>query len=279
MDGDFGATGSGFGDLDDFTQGPGTTLNTGSHDRGQSSPFVPRSPRTGYGDPSGLSSGGNNNDATNRDGGRGGPTAFGDDDNFPPVNGTNNSAYNDNHDDDPFLDEDSGERREEGEGFVAEAYSFGMPNGVSLAANDTNNSYVPPTVIGAGGPSPASSGGGGMNGFFEEMNSIAKTQDTSRQISGGEDASRQRSSNQPQQGSGAGNGLSRPAGNSLELEIDEEARKAVAVVQEQMRKEVESRRKEEEDLKKEQRELAQEELKDFYERRRQQVERRSKANQ
>lgn len=274
MDGDFGAAGGGFGDLDDFTQGPSPSLDTGSNERSRSSPFAPRSPRTAYGDPSGLSRGssGGYDDIKNGSNGRG-TSAFGESDNFPPLNGTHNSTSNRSNDDDPFLSEESG-RRGDADGFVAEAYSFGIPNGVS-AGNDSNNTYVPPTIIGGGEPS----GGRGVNGFFEELNSVVKTQDTSRQISA-DDPSRQRSSIQQQQGGGAGvSGSTRPTGSSLELEIDEEARKAVAVVQEQMRKEVEARRKEEEDLKKEQRELAQEELKDFYERRRQQVERRSKANQ
>ncbi|PFH36520.1 hypothetical protein BESB_047120 [Besnoitia besnoiti] len=258
MDGDFGAASGGFGDIDDFASSQDMSLNPSPLPaQSSTSPFVSRSPREDSGANLQLSGG------------------FGDSDlsAFQPgadtfVNGVRDAS----RDVDPFFDNAS---RAADTFLVEENDMFLMEgNGEKRTSSEigAGSGYSPPVFQEERAASQKRLGEedefstpGHMNGVYGLMPEPTPAEPQIRK--------EEMPNGQPAQNS------QRSTSANVDTQVDEQARRAVEAVQEQMRREVEARRREEDEMKREQRELAQEELKDFYERRKQLIERRSKANQ
>ncbi|KEP65210.1 UNVERIFIED_CONTAM: hypothetical protein HHA_213030 [Hammondia hammondi] len=249
MDGDFGATGGGFGDMADFTSSPGLSLNAPVLSAEASSPFS-RSPRHEQRQPQLSSGSGGYEDVSS--------SVYSQND-----HGCLNGVRSSPQDDDAFF----AEERPVNDSFLEEndVFAMGRDN------REVGDGYSPPPLQAGGNATQKRDVGfdgrvspdGQANGVY------GPPQDSPLGEASHEEAPK----------SVPGQQAPRMVSGNVEAEIDEQARQAAEAMQEQLRQEVEGRRREEEALKREQRELAQEELKDFYERRKQLIERRSKANQ
>ncbi|CBZ51522.1 conserved hypothetical protein [Neospora caninum Liverpool] len=255
MDGDFGATGGGFGDMADFTSSHDIALNPPALSPDAVSPFSSRSPRRDQSRQPQLSSGSGGYED-------GSSSMYSQND-----NGFLNGVRNSSQDDDSFF---AGEQRADD--------SFLEENDVFVVDRGNRD-----REMGAGGYAPPALHTEGEAGQKRDMRFDEEVLGSQGQVNGVYGLAKERSPREgkqeevPQE-TPTQQGPRMISGN-LETEVDERVRQAAEAMQEQMRQEVEGRRKEEEALKREQRDLAQEELKDFYERRKQLIDRRSKANQ
>ncbi|KFG44257.1 clathrin light chain [Toxoplasma gondii p89] len=249
MDGDFGATGGGFGDMADFTSSPGLSLNAPVLSADASSPFS-RSPRHEQRQPQLSSGSGGYEDVSS--------SVYSQND-YGCLNGVRSSPQ----DDDAFFAEEPPVN----DSFLEENDVFAM----GRENREVSDGYSPPSLQ------------TGSDATQKRDTSFDDRVGPNAQANGvyglPQDSPLGEATHEEPPKSAPGQQAPRMASGSVEAEIDEQARQAAEAMQEQLRQEVEGRRREEEALKREQRELAQEELKDFYERRKQMIERRSKANQ